>query len=81
MRILFELIEADTVRPLHLERSAARWIIDFLQRYEDLSPQIADASLMYLAERERITTIFTLDRRDFSVFRTSGGDALSLLPV
>jgi len=30
----------------------------------------ADASLGRVAERERLTTVFTLDAGDFSVFRT-----------
>jgi hypothetical protein len=35
---------------------------------------------MYLAERENIETIFTLDQRDFSVFRLPGRRRLRLLP-
>jgi predicted nucleic acid-binding protein len=30
---------------------------------------LADAALVRMAERERITRILTLDRRDFSVYR------------
>jgi predicted nucleic acid-binding protein len=40
-----------------------------LKRYEDIHPQFADATLVYLANREKIDTIFTLDRRDFSIYR------------
>jgi hypothetical protein len=35
---------------------------------------------MHLAEREAISTVFTLDRRDFSVYRPQGFAALQLLP-
>lgn len=35
---------------------------------------------MHLAEREEIEHVFTLDRRDFSAFRTASGKALTLLP-
>jgi hypothetical protein len=38
------------------------------------------AALMYLTEREGIDTVFTLDRRDFSISRTSDGRALTMLP-
>jgi len=42
--------------------------------------QIADGALVYLAEREGIDTVFTLDRRDFSVYRLSDGRSLRVLP-
>jgi predicted nucleic acid-binding protein len=45
-----------------------------------MRPQLADVSLVYLAGRERIETIFTLDRRDFSIYRTSRGRSFRILP-
>jgi len=50
------------------------------KRYRDLSPQLADLSLIHLALRAGLDTIFTLDRRDFSVFRRKGRGAFRLLP-
>ena len=41
-------------------------IARLLSRYRSLRPQVADAMIVYLANRENIRTIFTLDRRDFS---------------
>lgn len=35
---------------------------------------------MYLTEREGIYKVLTLDKRDFSVFRTASGQCLSLVP-
>jgi len=35
---------------------------------------------MYVAEHDKIDTIFTLDRRDFSVYRTSKNRALKIIP-
>ncbi len=37
-----------------------------MKRYENIRPQLADATLLYLADRDGIDTIFTLDQRDFS---------------
>ena len=51
-----------------------------LARYKDLRPQLADVTLVCLAHREDIDTIFTLDRRDFSVYRTARNRPFRLLP-
>ena len=68
-------------RILTLDNSAMLWIAAFLRKYRKLKPQIADAALMYLADRENLDTIFTLDRRDFSIFRLSGGRRVQILPA
>jgi len=59
---------------------ALTWMVDFMDRYSNMRAQLADASLMYVAEREQIDTVFTLDRRDFSVYRTSKNRALKIVP-
>ncbi len=53
---------------------------NFLKKYADLAPQLADASLMYVAELENADTLFSLDRRDFLVYRLSDNRSLQLLP-
>ena len=49
-------------------------------RYRKMGVQIADGALVYLAEREGIENVFTLDRRDFSVYRLGNGRSLRILP-
>ncbi len=63
-----------------LDSRAAVWMDSFLTKYADQSPQLADASLMYIAEQEKMDTLFTLDRRDFLVYRLSDNRTLTLLP-
>jgi predicted nucleic acid-binding protein len=55
-------------------------IASILSKYRNLGLQLADASLIHLAEREHIGTVFTLDRRDFSVVRLPRGKKLRLIP-
>jgi uncharacterized protein len=52
----------------------------YAKKYRSLSPQLADLSILHLAQSVGSQTIFTLDRRDFSVYRVSG-TRLRLLPV
>ena len=63
-----------------LDASSFEWIARFMQQYADLPAQLADAALMYLAEREGIDAVFTLDRRDFSVYRLRNGRSVTVIP-
>ena len=65
---------------LPLQSYEAERIREIMERYDDLRPQLADATLVYLADREDIETIFTLDRRDFSVYRTSKNQGFKIIP-
>jgi predicted nucleic acid-binding protein len=51
-----------------------------LAKYEGLRIQLADASLVHRANRERIEIMFTLDRRDFGALRLARGKKLRLIP-
>jgi hypothetical protein len=42
---------------------------ELMRKYKDLPMDLADAALVAVAERERLRTVFTLDRTDFSVYR------------
>ena len=65
---------------LPLDKFDIDQIDTIIARYHDLCFDFADAALMHLAERDGIEQVFTLDRRDVLVFRTSAGKSLSLLP-
>jgi predicted nucleic acid-binding protein len=50
-----------------------------MEKYADLPMDYADATLVLLAERLRVFEVLTLDRRGFSVFRSSQGKTFSLV--
>ena len=54
---------------VHQEDEHLMKMYAILKRYRNLSPQLADMSLVQLAEERGMTTVFTLDRRDFTVYR------------
>jgi predicted nucleic acid-binding protein len=54
-------------------------IAAIMKRYESSGLQFADAALAHLAERENIRSVFTTDRRDFSIIRLKRNRALKLL--
>lgn len=51
-----------------------------LEDYADLPADLADATLLALAEEFEAWTVFTLDRREFSVYRGRNGEAFRVLP-
>jgi predicted nucleic acid-binding protein len=66
---LLESIDGGFLELLPLAGAEGQAVAAVMKRYEDIRPQLADAALVYLAGRERIETIFTLDQRDFSIYR------------
>ena len=65
---------------LPLEGHSLTEIAAIVRRYEDIGLQFADAVLVHLAERENIRTVFTTDRRDFSIVRLKRNRTLRLIP-
>ncbi|HLH20768.1 MAG TPA: PIN domain-containing protein [Bryobacteraceae bacterium] len=51
-----------------------------MSRYSDRPMDFADATLVYLAGRESISTIFTVDRSDFETYRIGGKRRFRILP-
>ena len=58
-----------------LKRSAA-----LMAKYADSPVDFADATLVALAEERSITNIVTLDRKDFSVYRTGSRKGFTIFP-
>ena len=77
---LLRSIDSGFLELLSLGGKEATAIAKVVKRYEDMRPQLADAALVYLADREGIDTIFTLDRRDFSVYRSARKRPFRIVP-
>lgn len=65
---------------LAIQSAEAAEIGKLMEKYRDIRPQLADAALVYLAERDSFDVIFTLDRRDFSVFNAGRKRAFRVIP-
>jgi predicted nucleic acid-binding protein len=51
-----------------------------MQKYRDHRMDLADASLVRLAEERQVRDIFTLDERDFRSYRIHGRQTFRLWP-
>jgi predicted nucleic acid-binding protein len=78
---LLESTETGFLELLPLAGQEAPAIAAVMKKYQNIHPQLADAALVYLAGRDRIETIFTLDRRDFSIYRTGRRRLFRILPA
>ena len=77
---LLRSIDGGFLDLLPLAGAEAEAIAGLMKRYEDIRPQLADAALVYLANREQIEMIFTLDQRDFSIYRSGRKRAFRIVP-
>ena len=76
---LWEMVETEALGLAALDDQDAPRMKMLMQKYRDLPMDLADAALVRVAEREKISQIFTLDRRHFRAYRASGIGTLSLI--
>jgi hypothetical protein len=77
---LWELMDSARVEVLPLGVGDGGRMRELMRKYRDLPMDFADAALVTVAEREGIRRIFTLDRRDFEVYRPAKLGRFSLIP-
>lgn len=77
---LWEMIDSRKVALIDLDAEDSSRMRDLMKKYKDLPMDLADAALVCAAEKRRMSRIFTLDRRDFSIYRLRDGEPFSLMP-
>ena len=77
---LWQMLASSTLGLLPIDASDAPRMRELMRRYRSLPMDLADAALVRVAERERIRRIFTLDRRDFSVYRPARIGRFAIIP-
>ncbi len=77
---LWEMIGSGAVGLFSLDTSDVPRMRELMRKYRDLPMDVADAALVRIAEREGIRRIFTIDRRDFAVYRPVRIGRFSVIP-
>ena len=77
---IWEMVERGALQLLPVHAADVSRIRELMRKYADRPMDMADASLLRVAEREGIRRIFTLDRKDFSVYRLHNRIRPTLLP-
>jgi len=77
---VWEMVERGAVRVLPLSVQDVPRMRELMRKYADRGMDMADAALVRVAEREGVRKIFTVDRKDFAVYRLYGRIRPTLMP-
>ena len=81
MEAAWRLLRSGAIVLAPIEDSELPHIQALMLRYSDRPMDFADATLVYLAKREALETIFTVDRADFDIYRIEGRRRFRVLPA
>ncbi|HSR54258.1 MAG TPA: PIN domain-containing protein [Acidobacteriota bacterium] len=76
----WEVLRSGAVTVLPLSDEDLIGIEVLMARYQDRPMDFADATLVHLARRENLKTIFTTDHNDFETYRIKGKSAFRVRP-
>jgi predicted nucleic acid-binding protein len=77
---LWEMLVRKALQLLPLGLVDLPRIRELRRKYADRPMDLADAALIRIAEREGVRKIFTVDKRDFAVYRIHGRIRPSIIP-
>lgn len=79
-KAVWQMLGSGALQLLALDVGDIPRIWELMEKYADRQMDLADAALIRVAEREGIQKIFTVDRRDFAVYRLHGRVRPVILP-
>ncbi len=77
---LWEFVLSGGVHVREIPEDLHRRIYELLKKYSDNPMDLADASLVAIAEHHKINKIFTLDRKDFLRYRPKHCSHFEIVP-
>ncbi len=77
---LLEMIERGVLRILDIGNEDLPGIRSLMKKYSDQPMDFADATLVQVARREALYEVFTLDQRDFGVYRLKQDKSFTVFP-
>ena len=73
-------LRSDAVTVLPIDDGDLPALETLMGRYADHPMDFADATLVHLAYRESLTTVFTIDHADFETYRIGGRRRFRIVP-
>jgi len=81
MEAAWRLVRSGAIALAAIEDSELPQMRALMSRYSDRPMDFAGATLVYLAKREGLSTIFTVNHTDFDTYRIEGRRRFRVLPV
>jgi len=81
MEAAWRLVRSGAIVLAAIEDAELPQIQALMSRYADRPMDFADATLVYLAKREGLSTIFTVGRADFDTYRIEGRRRFRVIPA
>jgi predicted nucleic acid-binding protein len=81
MEAAWKFLRSGAVTLAAIDNSELPQLHALMLRYWDRPMDFADATLVYLAEREALSTVFTVDQTDFETYRIGGHRRFRLIPA
>lgn len=78
---VLEFLLASAIPVVAVHQPLHQQCVHLLHRYRGVPMDYADATIVAVADKLRLTRVFTLDRRGFRAYRDSRGQALELIPL
>jgi predicted nucleic acid-binding protein len=78
--IAWEFLRSDAVTVLPIDDADLPALDALMRKYADRPMDFADATLVHLAERQGLTTVFTVDHDDFETYRIDGRRRFRIVP-
>jgi predicted nucleic acid-binding protein len=79
-RGVWTLLRSGAIRMSVIDNEELPQIHALMTQYADCPMDFADATLVHLAARERLSVIFTIDHDDFETYRLPGRKKFTILP-
>jgi uncharacterized protein len=80
MKAAWKFIRSGALVLATIENAELPHIHALMSRYSDRPMDFADATLVYLARRESLSVILTVDQADFATYRIEGNRQFRILP-
>ena len=76
----WSFLHSGAVTVLGIDDSDLFDLENLMKKYHDRPMDFADATLVHLARRESLVTVFTVDHADFETYRISGRRRFRIVP-
>jgi predicted nucleic acid-binding protein len=81
MEAAWSMVRMGSIVMATIENAELRDVHTLMSRYWDRPMDFANATLVYLAKRDSLTTILTVDHADFDTYRIEGRRRFRVLPA